>query len=492
MSTAVVFLASAATLVLEIVAMRLVAPYVGVTLQTSSAVIGTALAAMALGAWAGGKLADRLAPARLIGPVLVLGGLLALLTTPVVRQVGGHLQDAEGGDLTKVLLLALLAVFPPSAVLSAVTPMVVKLQLAGLDRTGSVVGRLSGIATLGAIVATFLTGFVLLAHLRTSVILTGTGALLVATGAGYLATRPNLVVVAATLVAVPAVPWLFLASPNPCQVETDYHCARVEQAPPGSSGRELRLDTLTHSFVDLEDPTALSFEYTRAMAAAMDVTMDAARAPRQPVRSLFIGGGGFTLPRYQAATRPGSTAAVLEIDPGVVEIGRHQLGAGQIPGMTVRVEDGRTGVAREGTARYDVVVGDAFGGVAVPWHLTTRQAVQDIHRVLRPDGVYVLNVIDYAPDAFARAEIATLRAVFPHVAVAAAENTLRNGHGGNHVLIASASPLPLDQISDRLHSTTPGWGVLDPAGTAAFAGSAEPLRDELAPVDQLLTTKIAA
>ena len=71
-----VFLASAAVLVLEIVAMRLVAPYVGVTLQTSSAVIGTALAAMALGAWAGGRLADRTDPGRLLGPVLVVGGVL--------------------------------------------------------------------------------------------------------------------------------------------------------------------------------------------------------------------------------------------------------------------------------------------------------------------------------------------------------------------------------------------------------------------------------
>src|SRR3982750_4148710 len=100
----VVFVASAAVLVLEIAAMRLVAPYVGVTLQTGSAVIGTALTAMALGAWLGGRAADRTAPGRLLGPILLLGGALTLLTVPVVRLVGGALRG--GPEIPVVLALA--------------------------------------------------------------------------------------------------------------------------------------------------------------------------------------------------------------------------------------------------------------------------------------------------------------------------------------------------------------------------------------------------
>ena len=483
-----VFLASAAVLVLEIVAMRLVAPYVGVTLQTSSAVIGTALAAMALGAWAGGRLADRTDPGRLLGPVLVVGGVLTMLTAPVVRLVGTWLAERELSSVPAVLLLALLAVFLPAAALSTVTPMVVKLELSTLDRTGSVVGRLSGVATLGAIVATFLTGFVLLAHLRTSVILLGTGGLLVLAGGWLLVRRPQRLAIAVTLLALPVVPGAFAVSPNPCQVETDYHCASVVEDPPGSTGRALHLDTLTHGYVDLDDPQALAFEYVQAMA---DVT-DVVRAPGTALDGLFIGGGAFSLPRYLAATRPGSRSRVLEIDRGVVALGRRQLGADEIPRMDVLVGDGRTGVAAEAAARYDLVYGDAFGGLAVPWHLTTREAVRDIRQVLRPDGIYVLNVIDFAPDAFARAEIATLRSVFPHLAVAADNATLRGIVGGNHVLIASASPLPLTRIAERLRTTTPGWKLLDEDATAAFAGAARPLTDDLAPVDQLLTTHLAS
>lgn len=483
-----VFLASGASLVLEIVAMRLVAPYVGVTLQTSSAVIGTALVAMALGAWAGGRLADRIHPGRVLAPVLVAGGVLTLLTSPLVRSVGSRLVARETPAVPAVLVLALLAVFVPATVLSTVTPMVVKLQLATLERTGSVVGRLSGVATLGAIVATFLTGFVLLARMRTSQILLGTGTLLVATGLALLVRRRPHLAIAATLLTVPVVPAAFALSPNPCQVETDYHCAGVLESPQGSTGRELHLDTLAHGYVDLADPEALAFEYVQTMAAVTDVV----RQPGAPVDGLFIGGGAFSLPRYQAATRPGSRARVLEIDRGVVDLGRRRLGADEIPDLAIAVGDARTGVLADAANRYDLVYGDAFGGLAVPWHLATREAAQDIRRVLRPDGIYVLNVIDFGPDSFARAETATLRSVFPHVSVAADTNTFTGVVGGNHVLIASASPLPLERIAERLRTTTPGWTVLDEDGTAGFAGTAPVLTDDRAPVDQLLTTHSAA
>lgn len=480
---ATVFIASAAVLVLEIVAMRLVAPYIGITLQTSSAVIGVALSAMALGAWTGGRLADRRDAERLLAPVLVAAGVLAAATVPLVRLAGEHLQGSSSAGT--VLVLAVLAVFAPSALLSTVTPIVVKTQLADLGRTGSTVGRLSGIATLGAITATFLTGFVLLGAFRSSAIVLGTGGLLVVTGLALLVRRPDGRTVAAAAVAVPLVPWLFLAAPNPCQFETDYHCAGVVETPPGSSTRELRLDTLAHGLTDLDDPTQLGYAYLQAMAAALD----GVREPGTKAAGLYLGAGAMSLPRYLAATRPGSHADVLEIDPGVVRIDRDYLGGATVPGVGVRYGDGRTLVRRTPRGRYDVVVGDAFGGVAVPWHLTTLEAASDLRDRLAPDGVYVLNLVDSGRDAFARAEVATLRRVFPHVAIAADRATLSGapGSGGNHVVMASMRPLPVGRITGRLQRTAPLWRLLDEPATAAFAGAAQVLTDDFAPVDQLFT-----
>lgn len=481
----VVFLATAAVLVLEIVALRLVAPYVGLTLETSSAVIGTALAAIAVGAWTGGRWADGTDPARWLGPILLLSGLLTMLTLPVVRYVGAATQGS--GEVSVVLLMAMVAVFPPAALLSAITPTVVKLQLADLGLTGTVVGRFSGIATLGAIMATFLTGFVLLAAFPSSVILLGTGAVLIVVG-GVLSwyrgarVRPGWVRGLAVLFVVPVV---VVTAPDPCQVETAYHCALVAGAAERPSGRVLQLDNLRHSYVDLADPRYLEFEYIQVVAAAAD----AVREPRAPVSALLIGGGGFTLPRYLASTRPGSSSTVLEIDPGVVDLGRRELGVDQIPGLTVRIGDARTHLAAQPSGRFDLLVGDAFGGVAVPWHLTTRETALQLRRLLRDDGIYAVNVIDYQPDAFARAELATLRSVFDHVAIAAASSTLEGTGGGNHVLLASTSRLPLDSVAEQMDQTTPGWTLLDPAATARFAGDATVLTDDHAPVDQLITPR---
>ena len=484
----IVFVAAAAVLVLETLALRLIAPYVGVTLQTNTAVIGAALMAIAVGAWAGGRAADRAAdPARLIGPLLLVGACLTLLTLPVVRYVG---QATKGtGDASATLLLAMAAVILPAGLLSAVAPIVAKLQLRDLDETGTIVGRLSGIGTLGGIVATFATGFILVAAFRTSTILIGTGVVVAFVGGlvlwydrqrhGPQARGP---LPGAALALLPVSVLLVAVAPNPCQKETEYHCARVVADPDRPTGRTLELDTLRHSYVDLADPGHLEFEYTRAVAAVAD----SIRPARTPVDALHIGGGGFTMPRYLAATRPGTRSTVLEIDGGVVDLGRELLGVNDIPDLSVRVGDARTGLQEQPAGRYDLAVGDAFGGLAVPWHLTTRQVAEQVRAVLKPDGVYAVNVIDYQPDRFARAEIATLKAVFPHVILLGAPVTVAGEGGGNHILVASQQPLPAAAIQADLATRGP-WLVADEAATTRYAGSAEVLTDQHAPVDQLIT-----
>ncbi|MGY1754173.1 fused MFS/spermidine synthase [Blastococcus sp. SYSU D01042] len=481
----VTFLSSGAVLVLEIVGLRLIAPYVGVTLQTSTAVIGFALAAIALGAWTGGAVADRSDPRRLIAPLMVGGGALVIAVLPLVRFTGSVVGGADAGA---VLLLAAVAVVVPAALLSAVPPMVVKLQLSNLDETGAVVGRLSGIGTLGAIAATFVTGFLLIAVLPSSVILVGTGVLTVAVGValGLLLHRgpgvrgrvPGALVVLAVAGAL-----LAAVAPTPCEEETAYHCARVVADPERDSGRVLMLDTLRHSYVDLEDPTHLEFEYVRAIASVADASFPG----DDPVSALHVGGGGLTLPRYLAEVRPGTRGLVLEVDPGVVALDREQLGLETSADLRVRVADGRVGLAEEPAGERDLVVGDAFGGLSVPWQLTTREAVRLVDRALAEDGVYAVNLIDHPPLDFVRAELATLREVFAHVVLLARSPVLAGQDGGNVVAVASQSPLDAEAIGAAMADHDLAWRVAGGTDLDAFVGDAEVLTDDHAPVDQLLT-----
>lgn len=475
------FATSAGVLVLEILAGRLLAPYVGVTLETYTGIIGTVLAGIALGAWWGGRAADSRNPRTLLGPVIAVGGLLALASLPVVRIFGPAL---AGRSPATIVTLALLGFFAPATVLSAVTPMVVKIQLDSLMMTGRTVGRLSAIGTVGALFGTFVTGFILLAAFPTSPIVITLGSALVAGGIGLWIWLPRQDSGSGTPTSVAlgavALAALGLVVGTPCERETGYYCASVVTEPAGSSGRLLVLDTLRHSHVDLDDPTHLEFTYARDVVDVIDASFTAGA----PLDVLHIGGGGFTLPRYLDATRPGTSSLVLELDPVLVELARDELGLQTGPDLQVRTGDARLGITSLPDDSRDVVIGDAFGGLAVPWHLTTREFVVEIDRVLRPGGVYVLNLIDHPPLAFARAEVATLADVFDDTVAVAPPDRLDGTVGGNFVLAGGG--VEPDRTASLLARRGADDVVISGTAVERFAGEAPVLTDDYAPVDQLL------
>ncbi len=488
---ALVFVTSACVLVLEILAARLLAPYVGVTLETYTAIIGTILAAIALGTWVGGRLADRRDPRGLLGPILILGGALSLCIVPIVRLIGSL---PLGGGPAAVVLLVFTGFFAPAAVLSAVPPTVIKLQLSDLAETGRTVGRLSALGTAGAIFGTFATGFVLVATLPTTPIVVGVAIALMVLGVvlslaarrlrpGQRAGR-SVAVVLAVVAPVGLLGVVVERTLNPCGRETAYYCARVvPDLEPCIGGLTLYLDTLRHSCVHPDDPLRLDFSYAQMLS---DV-IDAVGPDGAPLDVLHIGGGGFSLPRYLEAANPGSTNLVLELDPSLVQLATDSLGLKTSTDLQVRVGDARLGIREADDDSFDLVIGDAFGGVAVPWHLATREFVEEVDRVLRPDGVYAINLIDHPPLGFAKAEAATLSTAFDHVAVLAPPGSLSGTTGGNMILIASHQPIDVSEILSHNRSRGDDDGILLVARGSAFIEGAPVLTDDFAPVDQLFT-----
>ncbi len=270
---------------------------------------------------------------------------------------------------------------------------------------------------------------------------------------------------------------------RPCDVETAYFCASVDVDEARPSGRTLWLDDLRHAYVDLDDPTHLEFQYTQLLGDVVDAMAPAGA----PIDAVHLGGGGFTIPRYVAATRPGSDSLVLELDPGVVRIAEDELGLELSDGLRVRTGDARGHLRDVADDSADLVVGDAFGGRAVPYHLATEEFATDIQRVLRDDGIYAQNIIDQPPLEFLWADVATLREVFAHVAVLGPPGRFDGDQGGNTIVVASDAPLPLDAIRAELaargaHDEVRADGDLD-----EHVDGAPVLTDDYAPVDQLLT-----
>lgn len=454
---------------LEILAGRLLAPYVGVSLETFTGIIGVVLAGIALGAWAGGALSDSRDPAGLIGPSLLLGGALTWLSLPLISALGPQFDDGA----VAITMLSLLALFPPAAVLSAISPMVAKLVLSDLSDTGSVVGGLSAAGTVGALVGTFVTGFLLVSALPTRLTVIAIGVVLVVAG---IATHWRLVrstpsMGTAALLVLSGI--VGVSAGQPCEYATSYFCANVTIDDEVASGRSLYLDGIRHAYVDLDDPTNLDIRYIRLFARIADA------APDGPIDSLHIGGGGFSFPRYLEAVRPASTALVLEIDGALVDLVEDELGLVPSESLQSQVGDARLALGDMSPASFDLVVGDAFASRSVPWHLTTREFLAEIDRVLRDDGVYVMNVIDGGDFNFARAEAATLTELFAHVRAIVPEEGLDAFKNANIVLIAAHSPIA-DVVLDD------GDGVLwTAADTTAWVRNAQALRDDFAPVDQL-------
>ena len=138
----------------------------------------------------------------------------------------------------------------------------------------------------------------------------------------------------------------------------------------------------------------------------------------------------------------------------------------------------------------DLVVGDAFGGVSVPWHLTTLESLDEVRRVLAPTGVYAANLIDHGELAFVRAEVATVAEVFGHVAVLGDPGDLSvdpaGPRGGNIVVVASDRAIDLHAVQAALDAGVTGWTTISGTELARWVGEAPVLTDDHAPVDQLL------
>ena len=462
-----VFATSGSVLVLEILAGRLMAPYVGVSLETFTGIIGTILAGIALGSALGGRLADRHDPNRLIGPALIGGGILSWLAIPIVSFLG----PGVGSEVPAIVILALFGFVAPTMVLTSISPMVAKLRLQNLLETGEVVGGLSAAGTVGALFGTFFTGFVLVSAAPTRPIILALGVGLVVWGVIFSLRRGNGKLPSAG-VAVVGVVFFGLATvaANPCEFESAYACGRVVEDEENPSLRFLILDTLRHGAVDLDDPTNLEFRYIRIIGDTIDAL------PAGPIDTLHLGGGGFSVPQYIDATRPGSTHLVLEIDPLLVEVAEDELGLVVSDDLRVRTGDARLALTDLGTDTYDLIVGDAFGGLSVPWHLTTTEFIEELDRVLRPGGVYVMNVIDGKGNLFVEAQLATLAEHFDHRAAVVPQDWPAQ-RPVNQILIASDAPLPDIEVDPD-----DGYFIED---IEAFTGDARVLTDDFAPVEQL-------
>ncbi|WP_026066120.1 spermidine synthase [Actinoalloteichus spitiensis] len=255
--------------------------------------------------------------------------------------------------------------------------------------------------------------------------------------------------------------------------EVDQGVAELRPDRDRPSGWTLLVNGTPQSHVDLADPEYLEFEYMRRLAHVIDL----AAAPGAPVDAVHLGGGALSLARYLGARRPRSRQRAVEPDARLTEFVRERLPLDARTRVRVSAADAREWLTGHRRDSADLLLVDVFSGARTPAHLTTVEFAEQASRVLRPGGVYGANVGDGPPLAFARGQVATLRAVFPHVLLIAEPGVLRGRRFGNLVLVASHAPLPVVALS-RLVSGDPAPArLVEGNDLDAFVGTSAPVRD---------------
>ena len=247
----------------------------------------------------------------------------------------------------------------------------------------------------------------------------------------------------------------------------------------------LLVDGAPQSHVDLDDPRHLEFEYVRRLGHLVDL----AAPPGEPLRVLHLGGGGLTLARYVAATRPGSDQLAVEADAALLELVRRRLpldqrgrrsGGGRAGRVRVRVADARAVLEQVPAGSFDVVIADLFTGARTPAHLTSAEFAAAVARALGPSGIYGSNVGDGPPLVHARARAATVCSVFRHACLIADAPLLRGRRFGNLVLAAAQHGLPVAELTRRTAADPFPARVVAGDDLARFVAGAKPITDAVA------------
>ncbi len=538
----VVFVASCCTLILELVAGRILAPYIGVSLYTWTSIIGVVLAGISLGNYLGGRIADRWPRRRTLGILLAFGGLASLAILPLINiataiptaqlvdpsnTLGGVLPlDRAAILILRIVVITTLIFFPPSLILGMVSPVVIKLVLQDLAHSGGIVGKVYALSTLGSILGTFATGFVLVQLLGTRLIVLGVGIVLLAMAflfgdlvrVGRRAAAPLAACIVLIGVLVPARNvkaygcfdieadrgecfqrsvsdgW-DQALNNGCLRETAYYCIKVTDHIVNSVQdqivKQLVLDHLVHSYNSLEDPNYLEYGYIRVYAEVADYL--ASRLPSRDLRMLYVGGGGYTLPRHIEATYPNARQEIMEIDPGVTQTVYDKLGVDPSKTKIITYNfDGRLMLNQllqtGGEGKYDLIIGDAFNDLSIPYHLTTREFDQGLRRLLKPDGFYLALVIDKLRGGkFMPAYTRTVMDVWPAAQVLSDAEPWQSTSPSTYVVAAGNQPLNPADLHRGVTHIMPG-DLMNQWLTDAHAPV---LTDDYAPVDNLIAPVFA-
>lgn len=504
---ATVFVSSFCIMLLELVAGRLVARSLGSSLYTWTSVIGVVLAGITVGNYIGGRIADRVEPRKALA-VLFFAASVTCVMTVMLNNLAGQLPWLWRLSWPMHIFARVSIVFIlPSVLLGTISPVVAKMALARGLPPGRTVGDIYAAGAAGSIAGTFVTGYYLIATMGSVVIIWMVAGILLLLAMLYWARLQVLYVWLLLLGCAATIgvgPWTWAGNiggavglrqkPDPniiYEKESQYCYVSVRRLSEFPDKRLFMQDKLEHSVMIMGRPADLQYEYTQIHAA---VTHRLSRG-KDKLQVLVIGGGGYTFPRYIEAVWPAGSIDVVEIDPAVTEAAMEAFGLQPDTSIRTFNMDARNYVdqllrrSRDGPAkRYDFIYEDALNDYSVPYQLTTKEFNDDIARLLRHDGVYMVELIDiYDSGLFVGAYVNTLERTFSNVYVITTADRLRRQRN-TFVVVAANRHLDLEHLAAAYKPKCLDLWQLNSSQIAELKQKAGHLvlTDDYAPVENLL------
>lgn len=379
------FISGFVLLTFELVAARVLAPTVGSSTYVWTSVIGVIIAALSLGFYVGGKIADVRKNKNDVAWLLLMAAALVALTTALYPYVLPWLAGSRVDVRLQAVAAATMLFAPTSLVLGMISPYLAKLNVTSLKTSGSAIANLSAWDSIGGITGTFLTGFVLFGYMGSrSIFIVLVVVLVLATLLlKTRLTRKHLAVGGVAFFVVMIAPTASQAididtpSAHYTVFEWDSNDVRYRGLAMGPGG--------VQSGIRLDQPYVPVFWYTNELASLIEQT-----SQRQDI--LMLGGGTFTLPQQVARSHPESQIDVVEIDPELANIAREHFVYQDPANVEIIFEDART-YSNRATKRYDIVVVDVYGNTDIPFTFMTSEYGEAVQRIMKPGGVVMVNMI---------------------------------------------------------------------------------------------------
>lgn len=415
-----VFICGAMTMVLELVAARVLSPYVGSSNLIWTSIIGIMLISMSLGYWIGGKIADKKQDLTDLSQFI----LIAAITTSVIPILETVIVNSLAQMINQLIIVAIIsATFLfgiPSFMLATASPIAVKLKNNEQKEVGTVSGKISSLSTVGSILGTFVAGFILIPNIGVSNIILGSSIILLLLS---IMIYPNknkkhmiyMVFILIGIIILNVVGKYLLKKEHPDiikDVDSEYSRIWVTNitSANGTNFKTLRVDTGLESYMN---------EKTGEMGAKYLTYYDLFEYYNKKANNtLMIGGAAYTYPKHYLKKYGNKKIDVVEIDKKMTEIAKEEFDFDlSNPNLKIYHQDGRS-YLNYSKEKYDTILIDAFKGLNAPFELTTYEAMCKARNMLNEDGLVITNIISSLEGEqakFIQHEYATYKAVFDDV-----------------------------------------------------------------------------